>query len=82
MPDCAAVAAERDGDEDVATGHEHPAPLDTPPTLAANGQATDTSGVLRRWVGVNTNAARVTAGVPYPNAANNSDTETTTVTPR
>ena len=51
-------------------------------TIAANGQATVTIVVEPRREGVITNTATVNAGAPDPNAANNSDTETTTVAPR
>lgn len=51
-------------------------------TIAANVQATVTIVVEPRREGVITNTATVNAGVPDPDTANNSDTETTTVTPR
>jgi uncharacterized repeat protein (TIGR01451 family) len=51
-------------------------------TIAAGGQATVTIVIEPRMEEPITNTATVNAGAPDPNTANNSDTETTTVTPR
>jgi len=51
-------------------------------TIAAGGHATVTIVVEPRREGTITNTATVNAGTPDPNTDNNSDTETTTVTPR
>jgi uncharacterized repeat protein (TIGR01451 family) len=51
-------------------------------TIAAGSHATVTIVVEPRREGTITNIATVNAGTPDPNTDNNSDTETTTVTPR